>query len=94
MADGAPNGHSVITFDGHQYVLDFVPASRDQDYQMEIMAPPGMEEWRSPVYTPCIAMYNPPTYLISQGKIVGKEDDLREKRDHEVQEEEERGHRH
>ena len=57
-------------------------------------APPGMEEWRSPVYTPCIAMYNPPTYLISQGKIVGKEDDLREKRDHEVQEEEKRGHRH
>ncbi len=39
MADGAPNGHSVLTFDGHEYKLDFVPAGRPKNYQMSIHAP-------------------------------------------------------
>ncbi len=39
MACGAPNGHSVIEFDGQNYRLDFVPAGRPKDYQMQIHAP-------------------------------------------------------
>ena len=39
MADGAPNGYSVISFDGHKYQLDFRAAGRPDDYQMSIHAP-------------------------------------------------------
>jgi hypothetical protein len=39
MADGAPNGYSIMTFDGHDYRLDFRAAGRSADYQMNIMAP-------------------------------------------------------
>lgn len=36
MTDGAPNGYSILTFDGEQYQLDFKAAGRDEDYQMQI----------------------------------------------------------
>ncbi|MEZ6147835.1 MAG: calcineurin-like phosphoesterase family protein [Planctomycetaceae bacterium] len=39
MADGAPNGYSLLTFDGTDYTLDFRAAGRSPDYQMEIDAP-------------------------------------------------------
>lgn len=39
MADGAPNGYSLITFDGHEYNLDFRAAGRSAKYQMNIIAP-------------------------------------------------------
>jgi hypothetical protein len=39
MADGAPNGYSIINFDGTKYTLDFKAAGRPADYQMEIVAP-------------------------------------------------------
>jgi hypothetical protein len=39
MADGAPNGYSLITFDGQEYTVDFKAASRPADYQMNIQAP-------------------------------------------------------
>jgi hypothetical protein len=39
MADGAPNGYSIMTFDGTNYSLRFKAAGRDPDYQMEIRAP-------------------------------------------------------
>lgn len=39
MADGAPNGYSIIRFDGNKYALDFKAAGRPADYQMEIDAP-------------------------------------------------------
>lgn len=39
MADGAPNGYSIISFDGTKYALDFKSAGKPADYQMEIMAP-------------------------------------------------------
>jgi len=39
MADGAPNGYSIIKFDGTDYELDFHAAGRPDDYQMEIDAP-------------------------------------------------------
>ncbi|MEZ6117849.1 MAG: calcineurin-like phosphoesterase C-terminal domain-containing protein [Pirellulaceae bacterium] len=38
MADGGPNGYSVLKFDGHQYKLDYKAAGRPKDYQMEIQA--------------------------------------------------------
>jgi hypothetical protein len=39
MADGAPNGYSLITFDGREYTLDYRAAGRPADYQMQIRAP-------------------------------------------------------
>ena len=39
MADGAPNGYSMISFDGTNYKLDFKAAGRPAEYQMQIHAP-------------------------------------------------------
>lgn len=39
MADGAPNGYSILSFDGTEYKLDFKAAGRSADYQMQIHAP-------------------------------------------------------
>lgn len=39
MADGGPNGYSIISFDGHKYQLDYKAAGKPADYQMRIMAP-------------------------------------------------------
>ena len=39
MADGAPNGYSIISFDGTDYKLDFHAAGRSPDYQIELDAP-------------------------------------------------------
>jgi len=38
-ADGTPNGHTVMHFDGQKYLLEYLPARRSPDYQMRIMAP-------------------------------------------------------
>ena len=39
MQDGAPNGYSIMTFDGHKYTLDYKAAGRAKHYQLEIHAP-------------------------------------------------------
>jgi hypothetical protein len=39
MADGAPNGYSIIRFDGKEYRVDFRAAGRSADYQMKIIVP-------------------------------------------------------
>ena len=39
MADGAPNGYSIIRFDGTKYSLDYKVAGRPESYQMSILAP-------------------------------------------------------
>ena len=39
MSDGAPNGYSILTFDGKDYQLDFKAAGRSADYQMRIAVP-------------------------------------------------------
>jgi len=39
MNDGAPNGYSIIAFDGHDYSIRFKAARRPEDYQMNIYAP-------------------------------------------------------
>lgn len=36
MNDGAPNGYSILTFDGPRYAIEFKAASRPADYQMNI----------------------------------------------------------
>jgi hypothetical protein len=38
MRDGAPNGYSIIQFDGHQYSIRFKAARRPADHQMNIFA--------------------------------------------------------
>jgi hypothetical protein len=39
MRDGAPNGYSIFTFDGHRYSIEFRAARRPASYQMLIHAP-------------------------------------------------------
>ncbi|MBP88371.1 MAG: metallophosphoesterase [Planctomycetaceae bacterium] len=39
MRDGAPNGYSILSFDGTKYKLDFKAAGFATDYQMNIHAP-------------------------------------------------------
>jgi hypothetical protein len=39
MRDGAPNGYSIITFDGNEAIIDFKAARRPATYQMNIYAP-------------------------------------------------------
>ena len=39
MKDGAPNGYTIMSFDGANYSLDFHAAARDAGYQMNIYAP-------------------------------------------------------
>ena len=36
MNDGAPNGYSIVTFDGNEYRIQFKAARRPVDYQMNI----------------------------------------------------------
>ncbi len=43
MRDGAPNGYSMITFDGHEATFDFKVARSPEDYQMNIHAPELVE---------------------------------------------------
>jgi hypothetical protein len=40
MADGAPNGYSILSFDGKRYKLDYKAAGRDANHQMQLFAPP------------------------------------------------------
>ncbi len=39
MRDGAPNGHSVLTFDGHEATFDFRAADKPADYQLRVHVP-------------------------------------------------------
>lgn len=39
MTDGAPNGYSIISFDGEKYKVDFRAAGRSKNYQVSIHAP-------------------------------------------------------
>jgi len=47
MRDGAPNGYSVMTFNGSQYDWKFVAARRPDNYQMNIWAPETVSADRS-----------------------------------------------
>ncbi|HEY5657198.1 MAG TPA: calcineurin-like phosphoesterase family protein [Myxococcota bacterium] len=39
MRDGAPNGYSILSFDGNRYSVEFRAARRPADYQMHVIAP-------------------------------------------------------
>lgn len=42
MSDGAPNGYSIMAFNQHNYQLDFYPAGRPQNYQMDLVLPENL----------------------------------------------------
>jgi hypothetical protein len=53
MRDGAPNGYSIITFDGVNHTLDFKAARQPASYQMTIFAPdeiPAAKSGETDVY--------------------------------------------
>ena len=43
MRDGAPNGYSIITFDGTSHTLDFKAARQPANYQLSIHAPSAVK---------------------------------------------------
>jgi len=43
MNDGAPNGYSVVSFEGNKYSVRFKAARRPDDYQMNIYLPEEMD---------------------------------------------------
>lgn len=49
MRDGAPNGWSLLRFDGNRYAISFYPASRPTTWQMNVQVPDrvkkGEEDW-------------------------------------------------
>jgi DNA repair exonuclease SbcCD nuclease subunit len=47
MNDGAPNGYSVITFDGNTYSVRFKAARRPENYQMNIYMPMNLKNRHS-----------------------------------------------
>lgn len=47
MRDGAPNGYSVVTFDGKKYSIKFKAARKPESYQMNIYAPDTAEAAKS-----------------------------------------------
>lgn len=49
-ADGTPNGHTVMHFDGRRYVLEYRAARRDSAYQIRVTAPESVEAAASPVF--------------------------------------------
>lgn len=44
MNDGAPNGYSIVTFDGNNYSIRFKAARRPADYQMNIYLPDELDQ--------------------------------------------------
>lgn len=53
MRDGAPNGYSIMSFDGSKHTLDFKAARQPADYQFHIYAPDEIraaDAANSPVY--------------------------------------------
>lgn len=44
MNDGAPNGYSIVTFDGNSYSVRFKAVRRPTDYQMNIYLPDELEQ--------------------------------------------------
>jgi hypothetical protein len=42
MRDGTPNGYSVLSFQGIEYTLSYVPARRPEAAQMHVWAPEGL----------------------------------------------------
>ena len=44
MSDGAPNGYSLITFDGHKATFDFKAARFPSSHQLRIHTPVAIEE--------------------------------------------------
>ena len=44
MSDGAPNGYSLITFDGHKATFDFKAARFPANHQLRIHAPVAIEQ--------------------------------------------------
>lgn len=58
MADGAPNGYSLLSFDGTEYRLEFRAAGRPADYQMEIDAPDAVRQADSGKHTVSANVFN------------------------------------
>jgi hypothetical protein len=57
MADGAPNGYSIITFDGHGYSVRFKAARRPAGEQMHIRAPDALSAAEIPTTEIVVNVY-------------------------------------
>ena len=74
MADGAPNGYSIITFDGHDYSVRYKAARRPADEQMHIHAPDTISAAEIPATEVLVNVYAASERSIVEMKV----DDARE----------------
>ena len=58
MRDGAPNGYSIITFDGNKHVLDFKAARQPASYQMNIHAPDAIKQVNNKKHLVYVNVFN------------------------------------
>lgn len=58
MRDGAPNGYSIIHFDGQKAIVDFKAARRSVHYQMNIHAPEVVEQDSSTSHFVYVNVFN------------------------------------
>jgi hypothetical protein len=58
MADGAPNGYSIISFDGTDYTIDYKVARRPASYQMNIEAPDEVSQESLPASEIFVNVFN------------------------------------
>ncbi len=71
MADGAPNGYSILTFDGKEYTLDFRAAGRPADYQMEITLPEEVPADATSGTEVSVNVFNGSERSITEMRVVG-----------------------
>ena len=74
MRDGAPNGYSIITFDGNKHVLDFKAARQPASYQMNIHAPDAIKQANNEKHLVYVNVFNGSAKSKVKMKI-GKKDD-------------------
>ena len=58
MADGGPNGYSIMTFDGNQYRLDYKAAGRPASEQMRIHLAPELKAGQTATAEVTVNVYN------------------------------------
>ncbi len=71
MADGAPNGYSIISFDGTDYSLDFKAAGRSADYQMQIHAPEVLASGKEGETTVFVNVFNGSAKDVTEMRVGG-----------------------
>ena len=74
MGDGAPNGYSIITFDGQKYSIDFKAAGKPAGYQMNLTAPNVVAKDDTAKTTVYANVFNGSEHTKVELRVVGQTD--------------------